>query len=93
MIRALTYNGGGAGRGEATNGGPGTATDGLEDLDRYTRETSSRDANNGTVCCSRVCNEGVANVTKCETECILGSKAISLNTVDEDSTCKASEQA
>lgn len=72
-MRALTYNGGGAGRGEATNGGPGTATDGLEVLDCCTCETSSRDANNGTVCCSRVCNEGVALVTWCETECMFGS--------------------
>lgn len=83
VIWVFIYNGGGVGWGEVINGGFGMLLDGSVVVDCCLQQMLFYDVNNGIVCCSWVCNEGVLNVICCEMECIFDFKVIFLNLVDD----------
>lgn len=86
---AVPYNGGGAGTGKVTNGGPGTARDGSEWADETPCLVTSRDATGGAVCCLRVCNEYVTEISEMPNK-IYGENhyTMTFHAVDEKSTNK-----
>lgn len=81
---AVPYNGGGAGTGKVTNGGPGTARDGSEWADETSCLVTPRDATGGAVCCLRVCNLYVTEMSE-EPNCMYvdGHYTMTLHAVDE----------